>query len=356
MSLFEPLTLRGVTLKNRIAVSPMCQYSATDGKANTWHLVHLGSRSIGGAGLVMAEASAVTAEGRISPSDAGIWNDAHVQSWGPVAGFLHHTGTIAGIQLAHAGRKASTTEPWNGSHALDPDKRGWRPVIAPSPIEFSDKSPLPKAMDRAAIDKLVEDFAAAARRALAAGFKVIELHAAHGYLLHSFLSPISNQRTDDYGGSFENRIRLLRRVIAAVRKVWPENLPLFVRISATDWAEPGVAAWDLEQSCALVEAIKNDGVDLIDVSSGGSLPKAQIPIGPGFQTPFAATIRQRTGVMTSAVGLITSPEQADHIIRSGQADVVMLAREMLRDPYWPRRAAEALNVKLEAPVQYARAW
>ncbi len=356
MSLFEPLTLRGVTLKNRIAVSPMCQYSATDGKANTWHLVHLGSRAVGGAGLVMAEASAVTPEGRISPADAGIWNDAHAQSWKTVVNFLHLNGTVAGIQLAHAGRKASTTEPWNGNHALDPDKRGWRPLLAPSAIEFSEQSPLPKAMDRAAIDKLVEDFAAAAKRAQAAGFEVIELHAALGYLLHSFLSPISNQRTDDYGGSFENRIRLLRRVIAAVRKAWPDNLPLFLRISATDWAEPGVAAWDLEQSCALVDAIKNDGVDLIDVSSGGALPKAQIPIGPGFQTPCAAAIRQRTGMPTSAVGLITTPQQADHIIRTGQADVVMLAREMLRDPYWPRRAAEALKVKIEAPVQYGRAW
>lgn len=356
MSLFTPLTLRGVTFKNRIGVSPMCQYSATDGKPNTWHLVHLGSRSIGGAGLVIAEASAVSAAGRISPSDAGIWNDAHVQGWGPIVGFLHHTGTVAGIQLAHAGRKASTTEPWNGRHALDPDKRGWRPVLAPSAIEFSDQHPLPKAMDRAAIDQLVEDFTAAAKRALAAGFKVIEIHAAHGYLLHSFLSPLSNQRSDDYGGSFDNRIRLLRRVIAGVRKVWPDSLPLFVRISATDWAEPGVSAWDLEQSCALAEAIKNDGVDLIDVSSGGTLPKAQIPVGPGFQTPFAATIRQRSGLHTAAVGAITSPQQADHIIRSGQADVVLLAREMLRDPYWPRRAAEALKVKLEPPPQYALGW
>lgn len=352
-SLFEPLTLRAVTLRNRIAVSPMCQYSAEEGHPTSWHLVHLGSRAVGGAGLVMAEASAVCAEGRISPADTGIWLDSQAEAWAPCAKFIREQGAVAGIQLAHAGRKASTQIPWLGGGALRPEQGGYGPLLAPSALPFDEHSQTPVAMTESQIDALVSAFGAAASRALNAGFDLVEVHAAHGYLLHEFLSPLSNQRQDEYGGSFENRIRLLRRVITEVRRVWPARLPLFLRISATDWLAGG---WELEQSCALVEALRGQGVDLIDVSSGGVLPGAQISVGSGYQTNFAAEIRRRTAVATGAVGMITSPEQADHIVRSGQADVVLLAREMLRDPYFPRRAARALGVKLPAPVQYQRAW
>ncbi len=356
MGLFSPLRLRDLTLKNRIAVSPMCQYSAQDGVPDDWHLVHLGSRAVGGAALLIAEATAVLPEGRISPGDCGLWNDAQVQGWARINRFVRQQGAVAGVQLAHAGRKASCAAPWLGGGALAVEEGGWRPIFAPSPLAISEAGIVPQALDGAGIDAVVQAFAAAAQRALDAGFELIELHGAHGYLMHSFQSPLSNQRDDDYGGSFENRIRFTRRVIAAVRAVWPEHLPLLLRISATDWAEPGQPGWDLEQSCALVEALRGEGVDLFDVSSGGTLPKAAIPVGPGFQTPFAAEIRRRCGVLTGAVGMLTAPAQADHIVRSDQADLVLLARELLRDPYWPRRAAAALRHKLEAPPQYQRAW
>jgi 2,4-dienoyl-CoA reductase-like NADH-dependent reductase (Old Yellow Enzyme family) len=353
MHLFEPIAFAGVTLRNRIVVSPMCQYSSREGHPTPWHLVHLGSRAVGGAGLVMTEASAVEARGRISPDDSGIWLDSQAEAWAPIAQFIGEHGAVPAMQLAHAGRKASTAAPWKGGKGLTPEQGGWRPTLAPSAVAFDEGYPMPDAMTTGDIDAVVVAFANAAKRALGAGFQVLEIHGAHGYLLHEFLSPLSNQRRDEYGGSFDNRIRLLRRVIAAVRAVVPEKVPLFLRISATDWADGG---WDLEQSCGLVEAIKGDGVTLIDVSSAGMVPRPTIPLGPGYQTPFAAEIRRRTGVPTGAVGMITSPEQADHIVRTGQADLVILAREMLRDPYWPRRAARALGVKIDGPAQYARAW
>jgi 2,4-dienoyl-CoA reductase-like NADH-dependent reductase (Old Yellow Enzyme family) len=353
MHLFAPLELAGVTLKNRIGVSPMCQYSANDGHPTEWHLVHLGSRAVGGAALVIAEATAVDARGRISPGDSGIWLDSQAEAWGGVARFVAAQGAVPGIQLAHAGRKASTDAPWNGGGALTVEQGGWRPIVAPSAVPFDAGAIVPDELSARELDTLVVAFADAARRALGAGFEFVELHAAHGYLLHEFLSPLANRRTDDYGGSFENRVRLVKRVVAAVRQVWPERLPLSLRISATDWADGG---WDLEQSVALVEALAGEGVTLVDVSSGGTIPRAKIPTGPGYQTSFAAEIKRRTGVMTAAVGLITSPEQADHVIRSGQSDLVLLARELLRDPYFPRRAAHALGVKLEPPKQYRRAW
>lgn len=352
MGLFAPLALAGVTLKNRIAVSPMCQYSANDGHPTSWHMVHLGSRAVGGAALVIAEASAVTAQGRISPADTGLWLDSQAEAWAPIARFITEQGAVSGIQLAHAGRKASTGIPWNGGGSLTPDQGGWGPV-APSSVPFDAKAIVPTAMTLADIDATVAAFESAARRALDAGFGLIEIHAAHGYLLHEFLSPLANQRTDEYGGSFENRCRFLRRVVAGVRHLVPARVPLLLRISATDWVDGG---WDLEQSCELVAALRGEGIALVDVSSGGTVPGAPIPLGPGYQTPFAAEIRRRTGVPTGAVGLITSPEQADHVIRSGQADLVLFAREMLRDPYFARRAARALEVTLEPPVQYRRAW
>jgi 2,4-dienoyl-CoA reductase-like NADH-dependent reductase (Old Yellow Enzyme family) len=351
--LFEPLQLAGVTLKNRIAVSPMCQYSAKEGHPTPWHMVHLGSRAVGGAGLVMVEATAVEARGRISPGDSGIWSDAHAEAWAPIARFIREQGAVPGIQLAHAGRKASTAEPWKGGKAVAPEDGGWLPVLAPSALRFDDGYPMPEAMTKAQIDEVVAAFGAAAKRAVAAGFELVEVHGAHGYLAHEFLSPLSNERTDEYGGTFENRTRFLVRIIDAVRSAVPERVAVLLRISATDWTEGG---WDLEQSCALVSAIAKSGIDLVDVSSGGNVASAKIPFGPGYQTPFAAEIRRRTGVLTGTVGLITSPEQADHAIRTKQADVVLLARELLRDPYWPRRAAAALGVKLTPPVQYARAW
>lgn len=353
MGLFEPLALAGKTLKNRIVVSPMCQYSAEDGHPGAWHLVHLGSRAVGGAGLVLSEATAVEPRGRISPTDTGIWSDAHVASWEPIVRFIKEQGAVAGIQLAHAGRKASTAAPWKGGKPVDARDGGWSPVVAPSALAFDEGYPVPHALEAREIEALVEDFRAAAVRSVQAGFDVIEIHAAHGYLLHEFLSPLSNRRTDDYGGSLENRIRLVRRVVAAVRRAVPSEVALLLRISATDWTEGG---WDLEQSCALASRVRDEGVDLIDVSSGGNLASAAIPVGPGYQTAFAAEVRRRSGVPTGAVGVITSPEQADHVLRTGQADVVLLARELLRDPYWPRRAADALRVDIPAPVQYARAW
>lgn len=352
MHLLEAASFRGVTLKNRIVVSPMCQYSAEDGHPTPWHHVHLGSRAVGGAGLVFTEATAVVPEGRISPQDTGIWSDAHAESWRPIARFLREQGAVPGMQLAHAGRKASTARPWDGGKGLTPEAGGWE-VVAPSALRFDDGYPMPSAMTTAQIDAVVEAFGGAAARAHAAGFEVLEIHAAHGYLIHEFLSPLSNTRTDEYGGSLENRLRLLERVIASVRSKVPESTALFVRISATDWVEGG---WDLEGSVALAGAVKGLGVDLLDVSSGALSPKQKIPVGPGYQTPFAAEIRRRTGLATGAVGMITSPEQADQIVRTEQADLVFLARELLRDPYWPRRAAAALGAKIEAPKPYGRAW
>jgi 2,4-dienoyl-CoA reductase-like NADH-dependent reductase (Old Yellow Enzyme family) len=353
MQLFEKATYAGVTLRNRIVVSPMCQYSSNDGHPTPWHLVHLGSRAVGGAGLVIVEATAVEARGRISPGDSGIWTDAHVESFAPIARFLKENGAVPGMQLAHAGRKASTARPWEGGKEVKAEDGGWSPVLAPTALAFDEGYPHPKAMTVAEIDTVVTAFGTAAKRAVAAGFEVLELHGAHGYLMHEFLSPLSNQRADEYGGSFDNRIRFTRRVLAEVKRSVPASVAIFLRISATDWVPGG---WDLEQSVGLVDAIKKEGVDLIDVSSGGTSPKAKIPAGPGYQTPFAAEIRRRTGVPTGAVGMITAAEQADQIVRSGQADLVFLARELLRDPYWPRRAAHTLGVKIDGPVQYARAW
>ena len=352
MALFEPFPQRSLVLRNRIAVSPMCQYSLPDGVPGDWHLVHLGSRAVGGASLVITEAAAVSAEGRISPADAGLWNDAQAQAWSRITAFIRAQGAVAGTQLAHAGRKASTPEPWNGGAAVAVEDGGWVPV-APSALAFNDEYPFPEALDEAGIAKVIADFRAAAVRSLEAGFELIELHAAHGYLLHQFLSPLSNLRTDHWGGSFDNRVRLVREVLAAVREVWPERLPVWLRISATDWAEGG---WDIEQSIELARGLRELGVDLIDVSSGGLVPGVKIPVGPDYQVDFAARIRKEAGIATGAVGLITEPAQAEKIIASGQADVVLLAREELRDPYWPRRAAKELGVEIEVPLQYQRAW
>jgi 2,4-dienoyl-CoA reductase-like NADH-dependent reductase (Old Yellow Enzyme family) len=354
VNLFDPLTLRGVTLRNRIAVSPMCQYSAIDGAPTAWHLVHLGSRAVGGAGMVIAEASAVTAQGRISPADAGLYDEAHVAAWAPIARFIAEAGAVPAIQLAHAGRKASTDLPWQGGAPLSPAQGGWSPIVAPSALAFDEQHAVPEALDAAGLRAVVTAFRAAATRALAAGFQAVELHAAHGYLLHAFLSPLSNLRDDAYGGSFANRTRLLREVVGAVREVWPERLPLQVRLSATDWAESG--GWDLEQSIALARDLKPLGVDLVDVSSGGTLAKVRIPVGPGYQVPFARRLRAEAGIATGAVGGITQAAQAQQIVQTGDADLVLLARELLRDPYWPYRAARALKVDLPAPPQYRRSW
>lgn len=350
--LFDRLSLREVILGNRIAVSPMCQYSCVDGFASDWHLTHLGSRAVGGAGLVLTEASAVVPEGRISPQDLGIWSDDHIEPFVRITRFIHEQGSVAGIQLAHAGRKASTYRPSEKSQgAIPPAEGGWQPV-APSPMAFDQGYAVPEALTEDGIRAVIRRFADAAGRARQAGFRVVEIHAAHGYLLHQFLSPFSNQRTDHYGGSFENRTRLVREVAAAIREKWPERFPLLIRISATDWAEGG---WDIEQSVELVRQLRPLGVDLIDCSSGGSVPSARMPIGPGYQTPFAERVRHETGVATGAVGMITSPAQADHIIRTRQADLVLLARELLRDPYWPLRAARELGQRFTWPVQYLRA-
>ena len=351
--LFDPLTLRGITLRNRIAVSPMCEYSSTDGFPSDWHLVHLGSRAVGGAGLVLTEAAAVAAEGRISPQDLGIYRDEHIEPLRRITRFIEEQGAVAGIQLAHAGRKASTARPWEGKDAVTVESGGWRPVFGPSALAFDDGYVLPEALSVDGISQVVQDFAQAAKRAADAGFRVAELHAAHGYLLHEFLSPQSNQRTDQYGGSFENRTRIVRETVEAVRAVWPEQFPLFVRLSATDWTEGG---WDIAQSVELTRMLKPLGVDLIDTSTGGNVPRAKIPVGPGYQVQFAEQIKRDTGVLTGAVGLITDPRQADGIIREGKADLVLLARELLRDPYWPRRAAKELGAEIAAPVQYGRAW
>jgi 2,4-dienoyl-CoA reductase-like NADH-dependent reductase (Old Yellow Enzyme family) len=350
--LFTPLTVRDVTFRNRIAVSPMCQYSSIDGFTNDWHLVHLGSRAVGGAGLVMVEATAVEARGRISPADTGIWKDAHIDFLARIAAFLRQHGAVAGIQLAHAGRKASVRRPWEGGTTIPESEGGWRPV-APSPIPFRPEDAPPAQLSTDEIRMEVEAFAAAAGRALQAGFQVVEIHGAHGYLIHEFLSPLSNRRTDEYGGSFENRIRFALEVVRSVRAVWPDSLPLFLRISATDWVEGG---WTPEESVELSRRVRELGVDLVDCSSGGLAMEQKIPLVPGYQVPFAEQIRRETGILTGAVGLITSAEQADEIVRSGKADLVLLARQFLRDPYFPLHAAKALGAEITPPAQYGRAW
>ena len=350
--LFSPLSLRNVALPNRIVVSPMCQYSSEDGFATDWHLVHLGSRAVGGAGLVIVEATAVSPEGRITPSDLGIWKDEHIEKLSRITDFVHSQGAYAGIQLAHAGRKASMSRPWDEERLVPPEEGGWTNVVAPSAIAFAPHYATPHELDQEGIAAIVASFASATHRAISAGFDLVEIHSAHGYLLHEFLSPLSNRRKDEYGGSFENRSRLLLEVTEAVRGKWPDTLPLFVRISATDWAEGG---WDIAESLKLVELLKERGVDAIDVSSGGLIPQARIPIGPGFQTPFAERIRREGWMQTAAVGMITDPAQADHIIRTGQADLVLLARELLRDPYWPLHAAARLGKRASWPPQYLRA-
>jgi len=349
-SLFDPLQIRGVTLPNRIAVSPMCQYSSADGFADDWHFVHLASRAVGGAGVVFTEAAAVAPEGRITPQDLGIWSGDHIPALARITRFVQGQGSIPAVQLAHAGRKASTSRPWEGGAGIPEERGGWKPV-APSAIRFSETYPEPRELTVEEIQDLAMAFAAAADRALEAGFRMLEIHAAHGYLFHEFLSPLSNLRRDSYGGSFDNRTRFLRETVVKVRKKWPADLPLVVRISSTDWVEHG---WDIDQSVDLARELKLLDVDLIDCSSGGNVATARIPLGPGYQTPFAERIRREAGILTGAVGMITSPVQAEQIIRTGQADLVLLAREMLRDPYWPLRAARELGVSAPYPVQYAR--
>jgi 2,4-dienoyl-CoA reductase-like NADH-dependent reductase (Old Yellow Enzyme family) len=351
MALFSPLSLRSVVLRNRIAVSPMCQYSAVDGFATDWHLVHLGARAVGGAALVIAEATAVEPRGRISPADLGLWADAQIEPLARIVRFVEGQGAAAGIQLAHAGRKASTKPPWESGGPILRAEGGWTPV-APSAVPFADGHLVPAPLEPEDLRAIPAAFAAAAVRARAAGFRVLELHAAHGYLLHQFLSPLSNRRTDAYGGTFENRTRLLREVLEAVRRIWPEALPVLVRISATDWVEGG---WSPDDSVDLARRLGGLGVDLVDVSSGGTSPAARVPAGPGYQTGFAERIRREAGVPTGAVGMIASPEQADHVIRTGQADLVLLARELLRDPHFPLRAAKALGQEGPWPRQYLRA-
>jgi 2,4-dienoyl-CoA reductase-like NADH-dependent reductase (Old Yellow Enzyme family) len=350
--LFNPLAIRDITFANRVFVSPMCQYSSTDGYANDWHFAHLGSRAVGGAALVLTEATAVLPEGRISPDDLGIWMDEHIEPLARIVRFIHEQGSVAGMQLTHAGRKASTYAPWVGHGMILDNNGGWSNVVAPSALAFADEYPVPRTLSIDGIKNIVSAFAAAARRACEAGFRVLEIHAAHGYLIHEFLSPLSNQRTDAYGGSFENRTRLLREIVAAVRVAWPERAPLFVRISATDWID---GAWDVQQSVELARQLKELGADLIDCSSGGSVPHAEIAVGPGYQTPFAEQIRREANILTGAVGMITSPMQAEHILVTGQADAVIIAREFLRDPYWPLRAARELGQPMSWPVQYLRA-
>ena len=351
--LFAPLQIRDVHFRNRIGVSPMCEYSSKEGFANDWHLVHLGSRAVGGAGLVLTEAAAVLPEGRISPGDLGIWSGDHQEILARIFHFVEEQGAVPGMQLAHAGRKGSTAIPWEGGAPLDESAGGWKPIFAPSPLPFDEGYQVPMELDEAGIRRVVDGFAHAALRCLDAGARVVEIHSAHGYLLHEFLSPLSNHRADRYGGSFENRVRALCEVVEAVRRVWPEKYPLFVRISATDWTDGG---WTGEDSVALAKKLRTLGVDLVDCSSGGNVPHARIPAGPGYQTPFAARVKKESGVLTAAVGMITAAEQADQIIRNGEADMVFLARQFLRDPYWPLHAARALGQKVSGPVQYGRAF
>jgi len=349
--LFDPIAFRSLTLSSRIVVSPMCEYSSVDGFSNDWHLVHLGSRAVGGAALVMTEATAVAEIGRISPHDLGIYDDAHVEGLARIVRFIHGQKTLAGMQLAHAGRKGSTARPWDGGGAIAHERGGWEPV-GPTREPFASNYPLPCPLRTSEIAAIVSAFRAAARRALGAGFDVVEIHAAHGYLIHEFLSPLINTRTDEYGGSFDNRARLCLEIVDAVRAVWPERLPVFVRISCTDWKDGG---WDVDQAVELARRMRDRGVDLVDCSSGGAVHDQQIVLGPGYQVPFAERIRRDARVATGAVGLITEAKQADAIIRGGQADVVLLARELLRDPYWPLHAADQLDHVVPWPPQYLRA-
>jgi 2,4-dienoyl-CoA reductase-like NADH-dependent reductase (Old Yellow Enzyme family) len=352
IDLLSPLTIRGVTLRNRIAMSPMCQYAAVEGLASDWHLVHLGSRAVGGVALVMLEATAVTPDGRISPGDMGIWGEQHVEPLARIARFIHSQGAVAGIQLAHAGRKASCEPPWKGGASLKTSGAGGWTVVGPSRVPFDEGHPVPKPLDEAGIEGILAAFETAAGRALAAGFRVIEIHAAHGYLLHEFLSPLSNSRMDRYGGNLENRMRLVLRIAERLRHQVPEELPLFVRISATDWADGG---WDVEQSVVLAKHLKDLRVDLIDVSSGGLVPKARIPVGKGYQVPAAQKIRDEVGIMTGAVGLITESRHADEIVTGGDADLVFIGRELLREPYWAIKAQHELGEEPSWPIPYGYA-
>jgi 2,4-dienoyl-CoA reductase-like NADH-dependent reductase (Old Yellow Enzyme family) len=349
--LFSPLTLRTIVLKNRIAVSPMCMYSSVDGFSTDWHLVHLGSRAVGGAGIVMTEATAVVPEGRITPFDLGIWKDEHIEGLKRITKFITDQDSVPAIQLAHAGRKASHTRPWEGSKVLPEEEGGWKPV-APSAIPFEQDTAAPHALSKQEIQTIIRAFEKAAKRSLDAGFKIIEIHAAHGYLFHEFYSPLSNTRSDGYGGSFENRIRFLLEVVEKVRKVWPEEYPVFVRVSATDWVENG---WTGEDSVALALELSKRGVDLIDCSTGGIIPNVPIPVGPAYQVPFAEQIRQQANIMTGAVGIITKSQQAEEILKNGQADLILLGRELLRDPYFPLHAAQELKDDYQWPPQYERA-
>lgn len=349
--LLSPLRIKGVNLSNRIVVSPMCQYSSTDGFASDWHLVHLGSRAVGGAALIIAEATAVSPEGRITYGDLGIWKDEHITKLREITSFIHANGSVAGIQLAHAGRKASCEKPWLGGQQLQPGDHAWQ-TVAPSPIPFHEGDSTPHELTVAEIGAIIEDFRKAAARALAAGFKVVEIHAAHGYLINQFTSPLSNKRTDDYGGSFDNRIRFLLEIIGAVKTVWPETLPLFVRISASDWMEGG---WTVEDSVRLANVLKEKGIDCVDASSGGVAPNAKITAGPGYQVPFAEAIKKQTGMLTAAVGIIVNAKQAEAILQAGQADLIVMAREHLRDPYFALHAAKELGDDIKWPVQYERA-
>ena len=349
--LISPLTIKDITIKNRIVISPMCQYSSVDGFASDWHLVHLGSRAVGGSGLIIQEATAVSPEGRITPSDLGLYKDEHIEKLKSITAFIHQHGAVAGIQLAHAGRKASCAVPQNGGRLLKKNEGGWT-TVAPSAIAFYPEDDSPQSLDAEGIKKVINDFKAAAERALIIGYKVIEIHAAHGYLIHQFLSPLSNQRTDNYGGSFENRIRLLLEVIKTVKSVWPQNFPLFVRISATDWAEGG---WNIEEAVKLSAILKQQGVDLIDCSSGGLFPHAKIPLAPGYQVEFSDRIKKETGILTGAVGLITDSTQAENILISDQADLILIARASLRDPYFALHAAHNLEDDIDWPIQYQRA-
>lgn len=352
IDLLSPLTIRGVTFRNRIGMAPMCQYSAEEGMANDWHFVHLGSRASGGVGLVIVEATAVTRDGRISPGDMGIWSDDHIAPLARIAKFVESQGAVAGVQLAHAGRKASCDLPWNGGAQLKSAGQGaWQPV-APSPIPFAETDVAPRELDKAGIEEIIRAFEAATRRALAAGFRMIEIHSAHGYLLHEFLSPLANQRRDEFGGSLENRMRLLLTTAERLRSIVPDNLPLFVRISATDWMPNG---WDIEQSVELCKQLKKRGVDLIDVSSGGMVPHARIPVAQGYQVPFARRIHDEADILTAAVGMITEAEHANSIITGGDADLVFLARELLREPYWAIKASQTLGKEPPWPLQHGYA-
>jgi 2,4-dienoyl-CoA reductase-like NADH-dependent reductase (Old Yellow Enzyme family) len=349
--LFSPLTIRSVTFPNRIVVSPMCQYSSDDGYANDWHVVHLGSRAVGGAGLVIAEATAVSPEGRITPYDLGLWKDEHIDKLKQVTDFIISQGAVPGIQLAHAGRKASHHQPWAGGDPLGTGEGAWQ-TIAPSPLPFKEGNPTPQEMAIQQIKNLIQQFKNAAERALRAGFRVIEIHAAHGYLLHEFLSPLSNLREDEYGGSFDNRVRIVIEITNAIRSVWPKELPLFTRISATDWVEGG---WSVDDSVALAKLLRSHDVDLVDCSTGGNIPNVRIPLVPLYQVPFAAQVKEQAGIMTGAVGLINSAQEAESILADGKADMIFMARQLLRDPYFPLHAAKELGVDVKWPDQYLRA-